>query len=107
MTRKRPDSRSMSDRHWPEVLALECKHTSAGPLPASPETAEDLPYQDEITTGPEDVGYQWLQKSYTEQVQVGADGRLHVALGVWGTWETPRTYYLDDLRIVAEAIPAD
>ena len=28
-----------------------------------------------------------------------ADGMIHVVIGVWGTWETPRTYYVDDVRV--------
>jgi hypothetical protein len=24
---------------------------------------------------------------------------LFVVVGIWGTWETPRTYYVDDLSV--------
>ena len=71
----------------------------AGVTTSPPEVAEDLPYNGEITTGPDDVGYQWLDKHYTVHATTGEDGLLYVVLGVWGTWETPRTFYLDNLRL--------
>jgi hypothetical protein len=27
-------------------------------------------------------------------------GRIHIVIGVWGTWETPRTYYVDNVRLL-------
>jgi hypothetical protein len=30
----------------------------------------------------------------------GAGGELWLALGVWGTFETPRTYSIDDVAVV-------
>jgi len=51
-----------------------------------------------------DVGYKWMTKSYKKQVTPVFVPNLNacviwVGLGVWGTWETPRTYYLDNLYI--------
>jgi hypothetical protein len=47
---------------------------------------------------PED-GFVWLRKSYDFNVESGPDGKLYVLIGVWGTWETARTYYLDNVSI--------
>jgi len=47
---------------------------------------------------PED-GFVWLRKSYDFNVKSGPDGKLYVLIGVWGTWETARTYYLDNVSI--------
>ncbi len=74
----------------------------AGALPESPETREDLEaaFQDHTGNGMDsDSGFLWLHKTYDSSVAVGSDGMLWVAIGVWGTWETPRTYFLDDVRI--------
>lgn len=58
--------------------------------------------QTELTTGngaAADVGYVWMEKSFAFTARSSADGGLHVLIGVWGTWETPRTYYLDRVRV--------
>jgi len=47
---------------------------------------------------PED-GFVWLLKSFSFTVNSGPEGKLNVMIGIWGTWETARTYYLDDLSI--------
>ncbi|HVF11178.1 MAG TPA: hypothetical protein VNA16_10265 [Abditibacteriaceae bacterium] len=60
----------------------------------------DLTYQGNTGNGSDtDVGFRWLQKSYNFEVTSGGDGKLYVDIGVWGTWETPRTYYIDNVRV--------
>ena len=46
-----------------------------------------------------DVGYRWLRKSVSPSISADGSGRVYVVLGVWGTWETPRTYYVDDVLV--------
>jgi hypothetical protein len=46
-----------------------------------------------------DVGYQWLRRSFRVSTQADASGVLSVVVGIWGTWETARTYYVDDLSV--------
>ena len=78
----------------------------AGALAQPPKTRDELPYQG--TTGhggPNDIGYAWLDKAYEQELQSGPDGLLYVVVGVWGTWETPRTYYIDDLVVSLEQVP--
>ena len=61
----------------------------------------DLTYQGNTGNGANsDVGYRWFEKSYNFDATSGADGKLYVDIGVWGTWETPRTYYIDNVRVV-------
>ena len=61
---------------------------------------DDLTYQGNTGNGADsDVGYQWFQKNYDFDATAGADGKLYVDIGVWGTWETPRTYYIDNVRV--------
>ena len=72
----------------------------AGVSTKNPETIEDLMFQDD--TGhhqDQDVGYVWLNKSYTFTIQTNDSGMVYVMIGVWGTWETPRTYYVDNVNI--------
>jgi hypothetical protein len=45
----------------------------------------------------EDVGYQWLHKEVSTTVTAGPDGRVVVYVGVWGTYEVARTYYVDSI----------
>lgn len=46
-----------------------------------------------------DVGYVWARKTVRVSVSGGATDRLYVVVGIWGTWEVARTYYLDDLEV--------
>lgn len=72
----------------------------AGVDPENPEVVGDLTFQGSTSTGgDEDVGVVWLDKSHSFTATAGASGELWVSLGVWGTSEFPRTYYLDDIRI--------
>lgn len=73
----------------------------AGVHAAPPRTADDLTFQDDTGHGgEEDVGFVWQDRSYSFSVTAPPDGVLHVAVGVWGTWETTRTYFVDDLTVV-------
>ena len=71
-----------------------------GVVPQSPQSRDDLVYQGHTGNGSDtDVGFQWLIKEYDFSVCAGSDGQLYVLVGIWGTWETPRTYYLDSLAV--------
>lgn len=73
-----------------------------GVLQESPETRDDLTptYQDETGNGMSSAsGHVWLDKRYEFTAQSGSDGTLWVVIGVWGTWETARTYYLDGVLV--------
>jgi len=72
----------------------------AGVVPEDPEITDDLVFQGNTGNGEEeDVGVVWLEKSHAFTATAGAGGELWVVLGVWGTSEFPRTYYLDDVEI--------
>lgn len=74
----------------------------AGASHKSPETADDLmsSYRDSTGNGHDsDVGYQWLTKEYEFSASSSSQGELVVFVGVWGTWETPRTYFIDNLTV--------
>ena len=73
----------------------------AGVLRDSPKSRDNLVYQgDTGNRASSDVGYLWLEKSYSFLVESDESGKLYVTVGVWGVWETPRTYYLDSLKVV-------
>jgi hypothetical protein len=46
-----------------------------------------------------DEGYVWLPKSYSMDVSSDGDGELFVYVGVLGTAEIARTYYVDNLKV--------
>ena len=74
--------------------------TGVLPEPADHRDALVPTYQDQTGNGYDtDVGFRWLNKDYEVTATAGEDGKLYVLIGVWGTWETPRTYYVDDVRI--------
>jgi len=67
----------------------------------SPTTGAALTVQDATGNGSaSSVGVQWLQKNYRVRATSDAGGRIRIVIGVWGTWETPRTYYVDNVRIL-------
>ncbi len=77
----------------------------AGGLPEPPQTPAELEpvFQDDTGNGQdEDVGYVWQTRSYTTTTRSTADGRLCVVLGVWGTWEGPRTYFVDGVTVTLQ-----
>ena len=71
-----------------------------GVVTNSPQTRDDLVYQGHTGNGSDsDIGFKWLVKNYNFDVTSESDSTLYVIIGVWGTWETPRTYYLDFVHI--------
>ena len=50
---------------------------------------------------PTDIGIAWLEKrlSFPFSTDEGQE-TAWIALGVQGTWETERSYYLDDVQVV-------
>lgn len=65
-----------------------------------PETRDDLTYQGDTGNGADrDVGYLWRDKSYQFITATDPNAVLYVAIGIWGTWESPGTYFVDDVRI--------
>jgi hypothetical protein len=78
----------------------------AGVSKAAAASPEDLHYLGDTGNGhASDDGFVWLDKTFTNAqiedstVTVAAGEQVYVQLGVWGTWETERTYYLDNLTV--------
>lgn len=74
--------------------------TGVGSLP--PEDGTDIvnAVQDHTGNGSDqESGYVWMEKSFDYEVGPTTTGLIYVFIGVWGTWETPRTYYLDDVVV--------
>lgn len=73
----------------------------AGAHTGSPGTAAALTVQDATGNGSAaNVGVKWLQKSYRQRAVSDSGGRIQIVIGVWGTWATPRTYYIDNVRLL-------
>ena len=74
----------------------------AGVLTARPSSSDDLTpaYREDTGNGLAAAGgYVWLVKAYDVTVTAHADGRLWALVGVWGTWEGPRAYYVDVVHV--------
>jgi len=71
-----------------------------GVTKGNPEDINDLTFQQD--TGhhqDEDIGYVWLNKTYNFTIQTDTTGVIYISIGVWGSWETARTYYVDAVDI--------
>ncbi len=72
----------------------------AGASAQPPQNGKGLNFQADTGNGARsDVGHIWLEKRHTFTVDTGPDGMVYIVLGVWGTWETARTYYIDTVDI--------
>lgn len=72
----------------------------AGARNAAPARVADLPFREHTGHGSDqNLGWVWLPKRYGDTVSVGRGGAVHVMVGVWGTWETPRAYYADEIEV--------
>lgn len=72
----------------------------AGVHNTPPRSRDGLYFQEDTgINGSPETGYKWLHKSYSFNVDSGETGKLTVAVGVWGTWETLRVYFIDNLKI--------
>lgn len=49
----------------------------------------------------DDVGVLFEEKRVSVPAVTNDEGTLHLAIGVWGTFETVRDYYIDDLQVTA------
>lgn len=70
--------------------------------PTSPDVWDDFAdayLQDTGNGATQDQGVLFDEKAASLLAQSSADGTLHVAIGVWGTFTAERSYYLDNLRI--------
>lgn len=73
----------------------------AGASTDDPETAEGLIFQGDTGNGAaSDVGFVWMEKSFTFTTQADENGVVWVFAGVWGTSEFTRTYFIDDVEVV-------
>lgn len=55
----------------------------------------------------EDVGVVWREEAASLFADTDGEGRLHLAIGVWGTFEVNRTYFIDDVAVrVSDPIPS-
>jgi hypothetical protein len=67
----------------------------------APKTAAELVYQGNTGNGAgPGEGWVWQRQTYNFDVRTGPEQKLYVTIGIWGTWESPRTYYLDEVDVV-------
>jgi hypothetical protein len=72
----------------------------AGAHTSPPADADDLEFQGDTANGEdEDGGHVWLEKQYDVQATTDDEGNIVIVIGVWGTYEVERSYYVDDVRI--------
>lgn len=78
-----------------------------GVLARSPKTGVDLApaFKNSTRKPSSESGYEWLNRKYEFAVRSDDQGVLHVVIGIWGTWEVRKTYYVDDVRIALTKKP--
>ncbi len=60
---------------------------------------DDLVYREDTGHHTENEDLVWLNKTYDSIIETDSDGIVYINIGVWGNWETTRTYYVDDVNI--------
>lgn len=78
-----------------------------GVLAKSPETRVDLgpAFKDSTRKPDSESGYGWFSKKYEFAVPSDEQGVLYIVIGIWGTWEVRKTYYVDDVHIALTKKP--
>jgi hypothetical protein len=72
----------------------------AGASDESPMQADELIYWDGTDQKEgSGAGWVWMSKTYRLRVTAGAEGRVFVYIGVWGTWTIKRSYYIDKVKV--------
>jgi len=83
-----------------DVGALNLWTVIAGAYAEPPRDAFELTFQDDTGNGAAvDDGYHWMAKSYTVHARSNEEGYLYVTIGVRGTSESARSYYVDNVRL--------
>ena len=88
---------------------IHCSTMRTSTALATNATLTPTPQGDTGNGLPTDEGHRWLTKSYAMQVRASQDGELFVHVGVWGTSLSPRTYFVDQVRVklTREGLSAD
>ena len=71
----------------------------------TPPSKDNLTFQDDTSNGRDNNTFTWLPKTYEFITTSSPDGVLTASIGIWGTWETNRTYYLDNINVTIQTIP--
>ncbi len=69
----------------------------AGASPNNPETVDDLVFRESTAVPGGD--FTWTRKEYEFEATANLQGTLTFMIGVWGTSEFTRTYFVDDVVI--------
>lgn len=69
----------------------------AGASRNNPETVDDLVFRE--STAVPGGGFTWMRKEYEFEATANTQGELTFMIGVWGTSEFSRTYFVDDVVI--------
>ncbi len=65
---------------------------------------DDLVYQGETGNNKESEEFVWLNKSIDSIIETNENGSIYINIGVWGSHETNRTYYVDDVNITIKKV---
>jgi hypothetical protein len=65
---------------------------------------DDLNYEGDTGNHMQTEDFVWLEKHFEYVVETDDAGEIYVNIGVWGSWETTRTYYVDNLNVSIEKL---
>lgn len=70
-----------------------------------PPTKAGLTIQGSTDNGRENNTLTWLPKTYEFFTTTDNTSTLYASIGIWGTFETNRTYYLDEVEVRIQEVP--
>ncbi|MGQ9604199.1 MAG: hypothetical protein ACUVUU_08325 [bacterium] len=71
----------------------------AGASNKSPKTREDLIYRDDTGKDSNLPQHEWTTKTYLDTLTTSGEGSVYFMVGVWGTHEVERTYFVDSIEV--------
>ncbi|MGQ9811778.1 MAG: hypothetical protein ACUVQ7_10635, partial [bacterium] len=62
-------------------------------------TREDLIYRDDTGKDSNLPQHEWTTKTYLDTLTTSGEGSVYFMVGVWGTHEVERTYFVDSIEV--------
>lgn len=78
----------------------------AGASNKQPKTGADLIYRDDTGKDSNLPQHEWITKTYLDTLATSEEGSVYLMVGVWGTYEVERTYFVDSIEVTISPLTA-